>query len=91
MTDLNSLVQPDSSLDLLLANDINDRDEIVGFGLDTNSGATVAFLAVPVQENDAKIRTAGSSADRSWNINSARTIHSLPSFARFAAGITGAR
>ena len=33
MTDLNSLVQPDSSLDLLLANDINDRDEIVALAL----------------------------------------------------------
>jgi probable HAF family extracellular repeat protein len=48
MTDLNSLIQPDSSLNLELANDINDRGEIVGFALDTATNVTVAFLAVPV-------------------------------------------
>jgi probable HAF family extracellular repeat protein len=48
LTDLNALIQPDSSLQLLLANDINDAGEIVGFALDTNTNATVAFLAVPV-------------------------------------------
>jgi probable HAF family extracellular repeat protein len=48
MTDLNTLIQPNSSLYLVLANDINDRGEIVGFATDTESKATVAFLAVPV-------------------------------------------
>ena len=48
LTDLNALIQPNSSLQLLLANDINDAGEIVGFALDTNTNATVAFLAVPV-------------------------------------------
>jgi probable HAF family extracellular repeat protein len=48
LTDLNTLIQPNSSLQLLLANDINDEGEIVGFALDTNTNATVAFLAVPV-------------------------------------------
>jgi probable HAF family extracellular repeat protein len=48
MTDLNTLIQSGSSLSLMLANDINDRGEIVGFATDTNSNATVAFLAVPV-------------------------------------------
>jgi len=47
-TDLNSLIQSDSSLDLVLANDINDHGEIVGFAVDSTNGATVAFLAVPV-------------------------------------------
>lgn len=48
--DLNSLVQANSSLNLLLANDINDSGEITGFALDTNSGLIVAFLAVPIGE-----------------------------------------
>ena len=38
----------DSSLHLFLANDINDHGEIVGFGVEADTGATVAFLAVPV-------------------------------------------
>jgi probable HAF family extracellular repeat protein len=48
MTDLNTLVQPDSSLYLLLANDINARGEIVGYASDTKTNAIVAFLAIPV-------------------------------------------
>ena len=48
VTDLNTLIPADSSLQLELANDINDDGEIVGFALDTKSNATVAFLAVPV-------------------------------------------
>ena len=47
-TDMNTLVQADSSLDLQLANDINDEGEIVGFAVDSITGSTVAFLAVPV-------------------------------------------
>jgi probable HAF family extracellular repeat protein len=46
--DLNELIQPNSSLELQLANDINDAGEIVGFALDTNTGALVTFLAVPL-------------------------------------------
>lgn len=46
--DMNSLIQADSSLDLQLANDINDSGEIVGTAIDTSTGDTVAFLAVPV-------------------------------------------
>lgn len=51
-TDLNTLIQADSSLQLWLANDINDAGEIVGFAQDTNTGAMVAFLAVPVQNGN---------------------------------------
>ena len=47
-TDMNTLIEPNSSLKLELANDINDAGEIVGFALDTNTNAYVAFLAVPV-------------------------------------------
>jgi hypothetical protein len=42
-------IQPNSSLHLQLANDINDEGEIVGFARDLNTGVTVAFLAVPVE------------------------------------------
>src|SRR5579884_2056781 len=52
MYDLNALVLPGSPLQLLLANDINDRGEIVGFAKDLNTGNQVAFLAVPVDDED---------------------------------------
>jgi len=42
--DLNTLV-PDSPLYLLQGSSINDRGEIVGFGIDTESGDLHAFLA----------------------------------------------
>jgi uncharacterized membrane protein len=62
VTDLNALVQADSSLQLELANDINDAGEIVGWALDTNTNAIVAFLAVPVygSNQDTAIRRAES-------------------------------
>jgi hypothetical protein len=47
-TDLNALVQANSSLQLELANDITEAGEIVGFARDASTGSTVAFLAVPV-------------------------------------------
>jgi probable HAF family extracellular repeat protein len=58
ITDLNALIQPNSSLHLELANDINDEGEIVGFARDTNTGATVAFLAVPAYGADGQARAA---------------------------------
>lgn len=48
ITDLNTLIQANSSLYLLLANDINDAGEIVGYATDATTNSTVAFLAVPV-------------------------------------------
>ena len=53
-TDLNTLIQPGSSLHLELANDINEAGEIAGFAQDRSSGATVAFLAVPVFGTDSQ-------------------------------------
>jgi probable HAF family extracellular repeat protein len=47
LIDLNTLIQPNSSLQLQLANDINDDGEIAGYALDTATNTTVAFLAVP--------------------------------------------
>jgi len=60
-TDLNTLIQADSSLQLLLANDINDEGEIVGFATDTNTEATVSFLAVPVSEGNQRFARHGES------------------------------
>jgi probable HAF family extracellular repeat protein len=51
-TDLNTLIPPSASLQLVLANDINDAGEIVGFGIDEQSNLVVAFLAVPVTDGD---------------------------------------
>jgi probable HAF family extracellular repeat protein len=50
--DLNSLIQPNSSLYLSLAQGINDSGEIVGTATDTSTGATVGFLAVPAYGGD---------------------------------------
>jgi hypothetical protein len=51
ITDLNSLVPP-GSLPLVYAGDINDRGEITGGALDTNTNQLVAFLAVPDRGGD---------------------------------------
>lgn len=48
MTDLNHLVVPGTTLTLTNAQDINDRGEITGQAT-TSSGATVAFMAIPVR------------------------------------------
>jgi probable HAF family extracellular repeat protein len=50
--DLNDLVTPDTSLFLLTAFGINDRDEIVGFGV-TETGDLHAFFATPCQGDAA--------------------------------------
>lgn len=50
MTDLNTLIPPDSQLYLLLSNWINSRGEIVGAALDLSAGAIVPFLATPCDE-----------------------------------------
>jgi len=47
MTDLNTLIPPNSPLYLLFANWINDSGEIVGLALETGTGNTHAFLATP--------------------------------------------
>ena len=90
LTDLNTLIQPNSSLELQLANDINDEGEIVGFANDTNTGTTVAFLAVPVYGSNLP------AASRAENFRSAAANERgrrpfVGTFSRFAAGATGSR
>jgi len=53
VTDLNSVIQPGSALYLVLANDVNDSGEIVGYALDNSSGDLVGFLAVPSNGGNA--------------------------------------
>jgi uncharacterized membrane protein len=91
LTDLNMLIQPNSSLHLQLANDINDEGEIVGFARDLNTGATVAFLAVPVEGSkqlDMR-RTEGRVPSKGVPEN----LHPPFSgtFGRFATGSNGVR
>ena len=81
MTDLNTLIQPGSSLSLILANDINDGGEIVGFATDTSTNATVAFLAVPVDEGS---RDAASTEDNSRKMIAPDNVRrEMPGFGRF--------
>jgi probable HAF family extracellular repeat protein len=81
MTDLNTLIQQGSSLYLVLANDINDRGEIVGFATDTSSNATVAFLAVPLSAGSGgAANTEGDSRKRIAPDNVRRR---KPGFGRF--------
>jgi probable HAF family extracellular repeat protein len=92
MVDLNSLVQGDSSLDLLLANDINDRGEIVGYALDSQSGTTVAFLAVPVHGGDAPPQPLGQPQGRSLHkLSIPKKWQQLPGLGRFVMPSSAAK
>jgi len=53
MTDLNTVIPPNSPLYLLSANDVNDRGEIAGQGYDPVSGDAPGFLATPSSSDDA--------------------------------------
>jgi probable HAF family extracellular repeat protein len=64
MMDLNSLIQPDSSLYLVLAQGINDAGEIVGTALDPN-GVEVGFLAVPAYGGASQFGAVKAKTDRS--------------------------
>ncbi len=90
LTDLNALVQPDSSLHLELANDINDEGEIVGFAQDTLTGATVAFLAIPVPggNQSAPSRVEGHLRD---NATLSPRQPLAGTFRRFTATVPGSR
>jgi probable HAF family extracellular repeat protein len=61
ITDLNRLVVPGTSLQLVSVGDINDRGEITGTAIDPNStgecslnAGGCAFLAVPVRAGDER-------------------------------------
>ena len=48
MTDLNTLIPPNSPLYLLYSGGINDRGEITGQASDQSAGTTPAYRATPV-------------------------------------------
>ena len=50
MTDLNTLIPPNSPLYLTFGGGINNRGEIAGSAFDQTTGASPAFLAVPCKE-----------------------------------------
>jgi len=54
MTDLNTLIPADSNLYLFDPQDINSRGEIAGQAIEKNTGAFVAFLAIPCDEEADK-------------------------------------
>jgi hypothetical protein len=53
MTDLNAVISQGSSLNLISANDINDRGDMVGQGYDPNTGEAPGFLATPTDGDGA--------------------------------------
>jgi len=50
MTDLGTLIPPDSPLQLTFAGGINDRGEIAGSAFNQTTGASPAFLAIPCDD-----------------------------------------
>jgi hypothetical protein len=50
MTDLNTRIDPSTSLYLQAAQAINSSGEIVGAAFDQNTGDTPAFLAIPIRD-----------------------------------------
>jgi probable HAF family extracellular repeat protein len=88
MLDLNSLIQPNSSLYLQRANDINDSGEIVGYASDA-TGAIVAFLAGPVDGGINSEHAAGARGEGSSQRVAPTTRRPLPGFGRFAVAAAG--
>jgi probable HAF family extracellular repeat protein len=88
MTDLNTLVDPGSSLYLIVAQTINSRGEIVGEAFDQSTGDVPAFLAIPSDHgNDCKV---SSSAEQKIILpeNVREKLLQRRGLGRFAAGLT---
>lgn len=90
-TDLNTLIQPGSSLQLWLANDLNDAGEIVGFALDTNTGTVVAFLAVPVEDRTQFTAKHSGSNSRRKSIPESAPRPFVGNFSRLGSRFIGSR
>jgi probable HAF family extracellular repeat protein len=86
ITDLNTVVCHQSSLYLDYAGDINDRGEITGQAIDTNTGAFVGFLAVPAAPQDGC--ETDPSAERRFVLpaNGREQFRQRKGFGRFVAG-----
>ncbi len=90
LSDLNTLVIQPTSLYLTLAQGINDAGEIAGTAIDTSSGETVGFLAVPVFDGSGNPDIASSAKldphPRQF-ILTERMKKQLPFFSRTALGV----
>jgi probable HAF family extracellular repeat protein len=91
MMDLNGLIQPDSSLYLTLAQGINDRGEISGSAVDTTTGLTVGFLAVPAYGGDSQAASTKTKNNGSGNVVIPQNIHQLSGFRRLISEATAAK
>ena len=94
MSDLNTLVCPGTSLYLagngVAGSDINDRGEIAGQGYDSNTGDSLAFLAVPTDHCDDD--PSGSFARKKAVLpeNAGEQRRQRKSFGPFRTGMIGA-
>jgi len=87
MTDLNTLIPPQSSLYLTDANDINDHGEIVGYAFDQSTGDTPGYLAVPADcggDCEANL-SAGQKVALPENVR--ERLRQRRGFGRFGAGL----
>jgi probable HAF family extracellular repeat protein len=94
LSDLNTLVIQPTSLYLTLAQGINDAGEIAGTAIDTSSGETVGFLAVPVFDGSGNPDIAsGAAADPNPRqfILTERMKKQLPFFSRTALEAAGTK
>ena len=64
MTDLDTLIQPNTSLSTFIANDINDRGEIAGAAIDLNTGASPGFVMIPCDEQHADVEDCKDQGNR---------------------------
>ena len=94
LSDLNTLVIQPTSLYLTLAQGINDAGEIAGTAIDTSTGETVGFLAVPVFDGsgnpDVTLRAKVDPNPRQF-ILTERMKKQLPFFSRVALGASGGK
>jgi probable HAF family extracellular repeat protein len=80
MTDLNTLIPPDTELQLISGEGINDRGEISGTAFDPNTGESPAFLAIPCDKNQAGDRVCQDAAQSTVGVERPKVV--LPKNAR---------
>lgn len=94
LSDLNTLVTQPTSLYLTLAQGINDAGEIAGTAIDTSSGETVGFLAVPVFDGSGNPDIASRARvdpNPRQSILTERMKKQLPFFSRTALGVAATK
>jgi probable HAF family extracellular repeat protein len=94
LSDLNTLVIQPTSLYLTLAQGINDVGEIAGTAIDSSSGETVGFLAIPVFDGSGNPGIASKARvdpNPRQFILTERMKKQLPFFSRKALGVAGTK